>query len=119
MREPFLRDCLHCKRMVQLSWDGARRYYRGSCACGASCTSDGPSSPRLHDPCPAHPGEFALDPSDENRSHACMADEMRCAYCGVRLAPYPCHACGKFMTARRMHEAAAGEIPHHCEECLP
>jgi hypothetical protein len=52
-------------------------------------------------------------------THECLANEMRCAYCGVRLAPYPCHVCGKFLTARRMHEAAAGEMPHHCEECLP
>jgi len=69
--------------------------------------------------CPAHPGEFAPpDTNSDDRSHACMADEMRCAYCGVRLAPYPCHACGKFLTARRMHEAGSGAIPH-CEECLP
>lgn len=52
-------------------------------------------------------------------THECMADEMRCAYCGTRLAPYPCHACGKFLTAKRMHEAASAEMPHHCTECLP
>lgn len=68
---------------------------------------------RITERCPAHPNPHvdAIDPS-----HECLRDEMRCAYCGVRLAPYPCHQCGRFLTAKRMHEAALGE-PYHCEEC--
>lgn len=49
-------------------------------------------------------------------AHECLADEMRCAYCGVRLAPYPCNGCGKFLNAKHMHEAGQGE-PWRCEEC--
>lgn len=71
---------------------------------------------KITDPCPSSPGEFA---ADDNGRHECLASEMRCAYCGVRLAPYPCHACGKFLTAKRMAEATTGEMPHMCEECLP
>ena len=51
-----------------------------------------------------------------DETHECMAGEMRCAYCGTRLAPYPCHGCGRFLTAKQMHEAAQGE-PWRCEEC--
>jgi DNA-directed RNA polymerase subunit RPC12/RpoP len=59
------------------------------------------------DPCASHP---------EGRTHECLATEMRCAYCGVRLAPYPCNGCGKFLNAKHMHEASGGE-PWRCEEC--
>ena len=65
---------------------------------------------KITEHCPSHP---------EAGDHECLANEMRCAYCGVRLTPYPCHSCGKFLTARRMAEATAGEMPHMCEECLP
>jgi DNA-directed RNA polymerase subunit RPC12/RpoP len=57
--------------------------------------------------CPFHPG---------CAEHECLASEMRCAYCGVRLAPYPCNGCGKFLTAKRMHAASNGEN-WRCEEC--
>jgi DNA-directed RNA polymerase subunit RPC12/RpoP len=59
------------------------------------------------DPCTSHP---------ERGTHECLATEMRCAYCGVRLAPYPCNGCGKFLNAKHMHEAGQGE-PWRCEEC--
>lgn len=64
-------------------------------------------SVKVTDACGVHP---------EGGTHECLADEMRCAYCGVRLAPYPCHGCGKFLTAKHMHEAAEGES-WRCEEC--
>lgn len=108
-RPPMVRDCLNCKRDVTLSWDEKRGYCRGDCQCGASCTSDHRVA-LITEVCPAHP--------TTGGTHESLAGEMRCAYCGKRLAPYPCHACGKFLTARRMHEAASGEMPHHCEECL-
>jgi len=60
------------------------------------------------DACTSHP---------ERGTHECLADEMRCAYCGIRLAPYPCNGCGKFLTAKQMHEAADGEA-WRCEECV-
>jgi len=56
--------------------------------------------------CPAHPGDG---------SHECMASEMRCALCGERLAPYPCHHCGKFLTAAQMARVCHGENPR-CNE---
>ena len=69
-------------------------------------------SARVTEQCPASPGEFAVD---EGR-HECLATEMRCAYCGERLAPYPCNGCGKFLTAKRMHDAATDGV-WRCEEC--
>ena len=62
---------------------------------------------KVTDWCGSHP---------DGGSHECLASEMRCAYCGVRLAPYPCNGCGKFLTAKHMHEAAEGES-WRCEEC--
>ena len=67
---------------------------------------------KVTDPCPSSPGEFATS----DGAHECLEGEMRCAYCGVRLAPYPCHGCGKFLTAKQMHDAGQGE-PWRCEEC--
>ena len=55
----------------------------------------------------------------EDGEHECLPSEMTCAYCAVRLAPYPCHGCGKFMTAKEMHGAASGERSHRCTECEP
>lgn len=62
---------------------------------------------KVTDACSAHP---------EREMHECMATEMRCVYCGVRLAPYPCNGCGRFLTAKQMHDAAAGES-WRCEAC--
>jgi len=61
--------------------------------------------------CAFHP-EYPLDTA----THECLELEMKCAYCAVRLAPYPCHGCGKFLTAKQMHEAGQGES-WRCEEC--
>lgn len=58
--------------------------------------------------CPSHPHDVG--------THECLAGEMRCAYCGVRLAPYPCNGCGRFLTANQMHEAEHGGT-WRCEEC--
>lgn len=69
---------------------------------------------KITEPCPSHPGG-----GYQGETHECLPTEMRCAYCGVRLAPYPCHSCGRFLTAERMHEAASGEMPHMCTECVP
>jgi len=71
------------------------------------------------DECPAHPGEFAAgadNAAPADRSHECLADEMRCAYCSERLAPYQCHGCGKFLSAKRMHQAATDGV-WRCDEC--
>ncbi len=54
-------------------------------------------------PCPSHP---------EDGTHECLPKEMRCAYCGERIDPYPCNGCGKFITAAQMHQDIA-----RCEEC--
>jgi hypothetical protein len=53
-----------------------------------------------------------MHPEDEH--HECLPKEMRCAYCGKRIDPYPCHGCGKFMTAESMHD---DDNTHRCEEC--
>jgi hypothetical protein len=66
------------------------------------------------DLCPEHPNY----PSDD-ATHECRKSEMKCAYCARRLAPYPCHGCGKFMTAAEMHGAAIGDRSNRCEECEP
>jgi hypothetical protein len=63
---------------------------------------------KVTDPCHAHP--------TRGETHECLAVEMCCAYCGVRLAPYPCHGCGKFLTAKQMHDAGQGEN-WRCEDC--
>lgn len=54
--------------------------------------------------CTAHPS---------GGSHECLRDEMRCAYCGHRIHPYPCNGCGRFMTALEMHENES-----RCDDCL-
>jgi hypothetical protein len=61
----------------------------------------------LHSPCPYHP---------EDGEHECLPSEMRCAYCGARIDPYPAHCCGKFLTASEMHEGVTRHIEagHEC-----
>jgi DNA-directed RNA polymerase subunit RPC12/RpoP len=66
---------------------------------------------KLTERCPSHP--------TAGETHECLANEMRCAYCGVRLAPYPCHSCGRFLTAKRMNETVTEGMPHMCTECVP
>jgi len=58
--------------------------------------------PKVTDRCASHPSDG---------THECLVGEMRCAYCGS-----PCNGCGKFLTAKHMHEAAEGES-WRCEEC--
>ena len=59
-------------------------------------------------------------PEGKSEGHECMENERRCVYCGVHLWPYPCHGCGHFLTAKRMHDAATGEAPSfRCEGCEP
>jgi DNA-directed RNA polymerase subunit RPC12/RpoP len=58
--------------------------------------------------CPSHPSALS-----RSSSHECLRDEMRCAYCGHRIHPYPCNGCGKFLTAREMHENES-----RCDECV-
>lgn len=38
-RPPVVRDCLNCKQQAQLIYDEHRGYHRGTCACGALCTT--------------------------------------------------------------------------------
>lgn len=61
------------------------------------------------DTCPSHP--------EDGERHECMETEMRCAYCGVRLDPYPCNGCGKFLTAREMSGASLSSEGTRCDEC--
>lgn len=58
------------------------------------------------DACPSHP--------DDGEHHECMKTEMRCAYCGARIDPYPCHGCGRFMTAAEM---SYDDGVHRCGDC--
>jgi DNA-directed RNA polymerase subunit RPC12/RpoP len=53
----------------------------------------------------------------DGETHECMAGEMRCVYCGARLWPYQCNGCGRFLTAKQMHEAATTDGIWRCEEC--
>lgn len=66
---------------------------------------------KVTDVCVMHP----IDGLGE--THESLAAEMRCAYCGVRLAPYPCNGCGRFLTAKQMHEAATTDGIWRCEDC--
>lgn len=59
-------------------------------------------------PCSSHP---------EGGTHECLEAEMRCSYCGVRLAPYPCNGCGRFLTAKQMHTAETTDGIWRCEDC--
>ena len=61
------------------------------------------TSVRLTAECPSHP---------EEGCHECLPKEMRCAYCGKRIDPYPCHGCGKFLKASDMHGNET-----RCEDC--
>ena len=54
--------------------------------------------------CPSHP---------EDGKHECLPAEMRCAYCGHRIHSYPCNGCGRFLTAREMHENES-----RCDRCV-
>jgi hypothetical protein len=72
--------------------------------------------------CASHPlADEAIgqldSPVARSRTHECLAAEMRCAYCGVRLAPYPCNGCGRFLTAKQMHEAGVDGEPWRCDDC--
>lgn len=59
--------------------------------------------------CPSHP--------EDGEHHECMKTEMRCAYCGVRLDPYPCNGCGKFLTAEEMSGHSLSSEGTRCDEC--
>lgn len=61
--------------------------------------------------CPSHP---ELHSSFDD--HEPLPKEMRCAYCGERLAPERCGQCGHFMTAREMHDAYF-DGAWRCMEC--
>lgn len=58
------------------------------------------------DECPSHP--------EAGEHHECLKDESRCAYCGKRIDPHPCHGCGRFMTADEMN---FDDGTHRCHEC--
>ena len=60
--------------------------------------------------CPSYPG-YKEEP------HECCRAEMICAYCSVRLDPYPCHGCGRFLTSEQMHAASVHGDNWRCEEC--
>lgn len=67
--------------------------------------------------CPSHPNAGPIYPEwDPPDAHECLPDEMRCAYCGERLAPEQCSLCRKFMAAGEMHAAATDGV-WHCKEC--
>jgi hypothetical protein len=65
-----------------------------------------PESEAVFNRCPVHP---------EDDCHECMAGEMKCVYCGVRLHPYPCKGCGRFLTAREMHTNLGDS--NRCNRC--
>jgi hypothetical protein len=64
---------------------------------------------RLLDECPMHP--------EDGERHECMRKEMRCTYCGVRLDPYPCNGCGKFLTAEEMSGEGLCADGTRCDGC--
>lgn len=55
--------------------------------------------------CPSHP--------EPDGNHECLEKEMRCAYCGERIEPYPCNGCGRFLTVKQMHDID----PARCDKC--
>jgi hypothetical protein len=65
-----------------------------------------PVGVRWLDECPSHP--------EGDEHHECLKTEARCAYCGKRIDPYPCHGCGRFMSAREM---SFDDGRHRCDEC--
>lgn len=67
-----------------------------------------PGGVKVTEICRSHP---------DDGEHECLPTEMRCAYCGQRLAPYPCNGCGKFLTAKQMHAASADGENWRCEAC--
>jgi DNA-directed RNA polymerase subunit RPC12/RpoP len=76
---------------------------------GAARIQVNPGGVRVTEVCQSHP--------EDGEHHECLADEMRCAYCGVRIAPYPCNGCGRFLTAQQMHDAQHETGVWRCEEC--
>lgn len=58
--------------------------------------------------CPSHPGDG---------EHELCQGSMLCAYCGKRVDPYPCHGCGRFMTADEMRRAADDGV-NRCDRCV-
>lgn len=70
------------------------------------------------DRCPSAPDD-AVPGHGPGRHHAAKG-ERRCVYCGATLAPYACHGCGQWLTARRMWEYDTGEaVSARCNECEP
>jgi hypothetical protein len=55
-------------------------------------------------------------PDDTDGHHECMEGERRCVWCGYAIEAYPCHGCGKFLTAAEMHSADRDYI-HRCRDC--
>lgn len=45
-------------------------------------------------------------------THECMADELRCVYCGVKIDPVGCNGCGRFLSTAELND---GET--RCENC--
>lgn len=64
---------------------------------------------RMIDECPSHP--------EDGEPHECLTAEMRCAYCGKRIDPYPCHGCGKFLSAREMSGDGLCVDGTRCDDC--
>lgn len=54
----------------------------------------------------------AAAPDGAGPEHECMIDELRCAYCGERIAPCGCNGCGQFLAAARLNEGS-----YRCEAC--
>lgn len=72
----------------------------------------------ITDYCPSHPGVVddltttGVAFLEQGGKHEIMQDEMRCVYCGIRLAPYNCHGCGRFLTVGEIHKYET-----RCEDC--
>lgn len=116
----MLRDLERCEPGCECGWDDpivktAKRKLAAVATALWSKKKKAVSKPALiTERCPSCPpggGPYS------DGTHECMPDEMRCAYCGVRLAPYPCHGCGKFLNTRQMHEASAVGENWRCDEC--
>jgi len=99
--------------VVRILWDGRARSEvvpLGSIEVDDSAAASAPAvTVKWTHLCPSHPNY----PADA-ATHECMAKEMRCAYCGVRIDPYPCNGCGKFLNAETMHADEGGR----CAECV-
>lgn len=64
-----------------------------------------------------HPWNESCTAHPEDGTHECMRDEMRCAYCGVRIDPWPCNGCNKFLDAKTMHEIDTEGGNRRCDDC--